>query len=89
MNQHTFRIELERTGETEPLDGGTITVTGRDYDAYDEHDALADLMSGSLPEQLDLTLPGFVRWRGHLMPAGDFRRLSLTLVAKAKAPAGE
>ena len=84
MNQHTFRVELERTGESEPLDGGTLTVTGKDYDGYDEDSALADLMAGSLPEQLDLSLSGFVRWRGHLMPAGDFRRLSLSLVAKAK-----
>lgn len=84
MNQHTFRVELERTGEQELIDGGTITVTGKDYDSYDEDAALADLMAGNLPEGLDLSLTGFIRWRGVLMPAGDFRRLTLTLVSKAK-----
>lgn len=84
MNQHTFIIELERTGESEPLNGGTITIHDKDYDAYDEAQALEDLMSGGLPERLDFSTPGYVRWRGHLMPAGDFRRLTLTLVSKAK-----
>lgn len=84
MDQHTFRVELERTGETEPLDGGIITIAGQEYDGYDETQALEALLSGSLPEQLHFNPPGFVRWRGILMPASDFRRLTLTLTSKAK-----
>lgn len=82
---HTFRVELERTGEHEPIDGGTVTFTGEDYDAFDEKDALPKLLpGGGGPEELDLSLGGYVRWRGVLMPAGDFRQLRLSLVSKSK-----
>lgn len=87
MTKHLFRIQLERTGDAEPIDGGTIEFTGRDYDAFDEAQALVALLpGGDGPEQLDLSLPGFVRWRGVLIPADKFERLEVTLVTKNRPP---
>jgi len=84
MTQHTFRVTIERTGEAQDLDGGLVTFTGEDYEGFGEAQALTRLMpGGGGPEELDLSLPGFVRWRGILMPAADFRRLEVTLVAKS------
>jgi len=86
MNQHTFTIQLERTGEQEPIDGGVVTFYGEDYDSFDDNDALPKLLpGGDGPERLDLSLPGFIRWRGILMPASEFKSLRVTLVAKSKA----
>lgn len=90
MNKHLFTIRIERTGEAEAIDGGTIEFTGRDYDTFDETAALtAILPGGDGPEHLDLSIEGFVRWRNEFIPASDFRRLSVTLVSKSRPPETE
>ena len=82
---HTFQVHIERSGNAEPIDGGTVTFLGEDYDAFTEAEALKRLLpGGGGPEELDLSLPGFVRWRGTLMPASEFQRLDLTLVVQGK-----
>lgn len=86
MTTHTFRIELDRT-DRDPIDGGTVTFEGRDYDTFDEAQALQALLpGGDGPEQLDLSVPGFVRWRGVLIPADKFERLEVTMVSKSRPP---
>lgn len=87
MTKHLFTIQLERTGDAESIDGGTIEFTGRDYDTLTEADALAAILpDGDGPEHLDLSTPGFVRWRNEFIPASEFRRLSVTLVMKDRSP---
>ena len=83
MTQHTFRVELERK-DSEPIDGGLVTFQGESYDGFGEAEALAAIMPGGGSETLDLSLSGFVRWRGVLMPASEFKRLSVTLVSKGQ-----
>lgn len=76
------------TGEQEFIDGGMVTFRGEDYDAFDEAQALPKLLpAGGGPEELDLSLPGFIRWRGVLIPADKFERLEVTLVSKSRPPA--
>lgn len=82
---HQFRVTIHRKGNPEPIEGGTATFEGRDYDSFTEAQALqAILPGGDAPEQLDLSLPGFVRWRNILVPATEFERLEITLVAKGR-----
>lgn len=84
MTNHTFRVELERSGEQEPIDGGLVTFHGESYESFGEAEALQKIMpGGGASETLDLSLPGFVRWRGVLMPAADLRQVRVSLVSKA------
>lgn len=86
MTTHKFAIEIERAGNAAPVTD-TVTFAGRDYDTFDEAQALTALLpGGDGPEQLDLSLPGFVRWRGVLIPADKFERLQVTLVSKSRPP---
>lgn len=84
MTVHTFEIKLHRVGEQEPIHGGHITFTGEDYDDFDETQALERIVPGGEgPETLDTTtVPGFIKWRGILMPASEFKLLEVNLISK-------
>lgn len=85
MIEHLFRLEIKRRAELVPIDAGTITFHGQDYETFDESAALQALMpGGDGPETLDVSLPGFIRWRGVLLPASDFEQLTVTLVSKTR-----
>lgn len=82
---HQFKVNLHRKGNDEPIDGGEITFHGEDYHGFTEAEALPRILpGGDHADTLDVSLPGFVRWRGILMPAAEFERLELQLVAMSK-----
>jgi len=84
MSKHAFQVTLRRRGDADPIDGGTVTFTGEDYATFGEGDALPRLMpGGGGPEQIDLGTPGFLRWRGILLPTSDFEQLEVRLTSKS------
>lgn len=80
--KHGLRVVLHTSKSDEPVDGGIFEVEGEPYELSEDRALELALKS----EHLDLRAAGgaFVRWRGHLIPQADFRRLEVTVVSASK-----
>lgn len=61
MSKHMFQVTLQRK-DGDLIDGGMVTFEDKDYDTFDDSQALqAILPGGGGPEELDLSLSGYIR----------------------------
>lgn len=76
--QHTIRVRLFDARQSEPLDGGLITVHGEPYGLSDDRALELAMSSGHFDPG-----PRFIRWRGILMPSEHFVRLEVSVESQS------